>query len=350
LPNTGSTIDFASVPVSDPCLGCGSDGSNAGNDFGSSDNDLGSGSHGSVSSSGSGYSGGGHPGARAFIPNTFGDVSLRQEVSGRGGIPNFSTAEAPQVPQSGILDASFVDQSLGLIEDPALETEFGTFKRYGPEDGPVEVVSNAPVDGKAIAVLFRKGVRQSGTSWKSSFAGQDEATLSYNLFIPEDLDQEQVLWLPGLCGGNCPGGHGVPEAGFGGIFRLMPDDRMTLSLNYLRQPGEYWQDFPLNYAPIRGKWVTLKQRVKMNTPGQRDGQVHVWINDQEVLGLRGLELRKDASIKIDTLNFIVRYGKWEQQNGLPGHREVFAPKNDGVLFFDEIKVFNGNAGATNAGR
>ena len=52
-----------------------------------------------------------------------------------------------------------------------------------------------------------------------------------------------------------------------------------------------------------GTWATVEQHVRLNTPGQADGQVQVWLNGALVFEQTGLAFRSTSSLRIEARIF-----------------------------------------------
>jgi hypothetical protein len=117
------------------------------------------------------------------------------------------------------------------------------------------------------------------------------------------------------------------------MFR--PNNRITLYLYHMDQPTQYGQDFQLAHTFAYGQWHRITQRVKLNTPGQKNGEVQVWVGSKQVLFLQNLRFRTTDAVKIDRYYFSTFFG---------GDTSDWAPTKDEVLAFDRFKVADSAAG------
>lgn len=66
-------------------------------------------------------------------------------------------------------------------------------------------------------------------------------------------------------------------------------------------PGNFGSTFVSrpNFTPQTDRWYSYELMVKLNTPGQRDGRVAVWIDGTIVADFPNLRMRDTLSVKID---------------------------------------------------
>jgi hypothetical protein len=116
--------------------------------------------------------------------------------------------------------------------------------------------------------------------------------------------------LPGLYGGTVTAGRHIPDGtnGFstrymwrkgeaGEVYAYLPS-----SVSHGTSLGRNsWQ-----FAP--GQWTLTEQEVRLNTPGESDGSVTVWINGTQVFQQTGIVYRTTRNLKIDGLFFSTFFG------------------------------------------
>jgi hypothetical protein len=68
-----------------------------------------------------------------------------------------------------------------------------------------------------------------------------------------------------------------------------------------RTPGNFGSTFVSrpNFTPQTDRWYSYELMVKLNTPGQRDGRVAVWIDGNLISDFPNLRMRDTTSVKID---------------------------------------------------
>ena len=57
-----------------------------------------------------------------------------------------------------------------------------------------------------------------------------------------------------------------------------------------------------------GEWVTIAERVKLNSPEAHDGEVQIWINGELTIELKGIALRESLDSLIQGLHFQTFFG------------------------------------------
>lgn len=162
------------------------------------------------------------------------------------------------------------------------------------------------------------GPEQGGTGWRWPIGKHEAAELSYTLRFSEDFDFVKGGKLPGLCGGpeNVSGGR--PSDGTNGFSaRLMwrKDGRGEAYLYHKNQPEKYGHSFPFpeDFRFPTGKPFQVRLAVTMNTPGQRDGTLRVWITlpgqgERLVVEQTAMEWRNTDSFGVDGLYFETFHG------------------------------------------
>lgn len=81
--------------------------------------------------------------------------------------------------------------------------------------------------------------------------------------------------------------------------------------SHLGQSGFRWLDkVPLDvrFGERKGEWVMIETRVKLNTPGQNDGRITYWVNEDTVLDRSGVNLR--GAYTATTINVATIEGNW----------------------------------------
>ncbi len=156
-------------------------------------------------------------------------------------------------------------------------------------------VKLAPVDED-------EGTTQNGVgfTWQPhEIANATSACLSYSVFLADDFTFKEKGVLPGLFGAS-----DVTQ-----IDELSPDDAFAVRVGWgqagdagldVRRPASsgYWETPPRKTMWPVGRWVNIEQEVKLNTPGQDDGQLRLWFNGVLTIDRGGLPLRKSAQSEL----------------------------------------------------
>ncbi len=184
------------------------------------------------------------------------------------------------------------------------------------------------------------GPEEGGVGWRYPIARTDSAEVSYTLTFSQDFDWVKGGKLPGLCGGPESVTGGNPANGKNGFSaRLMwrADGQGEAYVYHMHQPGNYGESFafPSDFTFPTAASVSVRLRVALNTPGQRDGTLDVWIatpdtqTERHVLSRSDMQWRSDPSIAIDGLLFETFHG---------GGDKSWAPRRRSFTLFGDIMV------------
>src|ERR1700736_772997 len=138
----------------------------------------------------------------------------------------------------------------------------------------------------------------------------DQARLRYYVRFQPGFDFVKGGKLPGLYGGTVTSGGHIPNGtngfstrymwltgGAGEVYAYLPS-----SVDHGTSLGRgSWQFTP-------GQWTPIEQEVRLNSPGQADGSVTVWVNGTQVFQQSGMVYRTTRSLKIDGLFFSTFFG------------------------------------------
>jgi hypothetical protein len=80
-------------------------------------------------------------------------------------------------------------------------------------------------------------------------------------------------------------------------------------------------DMNLNFPGRGAKWMSLEMRVKLNTPGQSDGRITFWADDQVVLDRQNLNLR--GAYDQTTINVAMIDTYWNESSPVEGLRRWY---------------------------
>ena len=177
--------------------------------------------------------------------------------------------------------------------------------------------------GASPSASRRVGVKEGGAQLMGQLpSGPTERLyLRYFLRFPADFEFVKGGKLPGFYGGqNISGGH-IPDgtdgfstrfmwrtAGQGEVYVYMPSStRFGTSLGR----GSF------QFEP--GKWHCIEQQLSLNTPGQADGKVKVWLDSQPVFEQGALLFRTVPELRIEGVFFSTFFG---------GGDESWAPPRD----------------------
>jgi hypothetical protein len=210
----------------------------------------------------------------------------------------------------------------------------------GGEAGRFRIVESAG-HGRALEVLYPRGgvgPQQTGGQWLAQLPPRDSYELEYRVRFDARFDWRRGGKLPGLAGGSVPVGGNFDPDGFSSRYMWRDNGQLVVYLYWAGQASaarergrQYGVDLACGVTLERGRDYRLRQRVTLNTPGQADGVLEVWVDGRPVLKRTDL-LFRDAPAKrwqIDRFFFSTFHG---------GNDPTWAPKHDCTVEFDDFVV------------
>lgn len=247
------------------------------------------------------------------------------------------TTEAKTEPKpEAYLSVTFDAHESGLYKTETIKQDWRDLK-WDKIDGRGQIVETASADhGKALEILYPKGSvgpYEGGSQFVVNLPPAEEYALEYDFMMLDGFDFRKGGKMPGLTSGGSryTGGH-KPDEGEGWSARFMwkEEGKLILYLYSVGMKGKWGDVHYLKTAPVEpGKWYTIKQRIRINTPGQEDGSIVAWVNGEEVLHLENLLLRKAPKGKIDTFYFSTFHG---------GNTPDWGPENDCRMLYDNFRI------------
>lgn len=256
-----------------------------------------------------------------------------------------------------IYENSFESMPTGIVDDRAIKDAWNSRYAAGPDEGRVEILNGGPntYNGKGVKVTYPaygNKTAYSGATWETDFnLNAEDLYLSYWVKFDEDFDFVKGGKLPGLAGMTYfPGGENRFTA------RLMWREGGKLEFylhgfNMMNSQGEepyrvFWDDFGTHARVIPGKWHHIETRVKMNTPGQRDGRLQGWLDgvlmcdDTDNANMRAAG---EGATKINNLFFSTFFG------GSSSPVTQWQPKRDVYAYYDEFTISTARIGEDKPG-
>lgn len=266
-----------------------------------------------------------------------------------------------------LLDVNFDQRSQqaqsftgNVYSEDEISQDFGDLRfTNGVDEGRVRLVTGQQAYGGTGASLMVQypanstGPGEGGAQWIAEFDTDiEEAYLSYRVKFGDGFDFVRGGKLPGLAGGSAPSGNAPADGIRGWSGRMMwrtdftgvsgqPKQSVTQGISYAKhvnsgfeqdgrqEDNEYWTERNgSNTTMVSGVWYSIRQRVKLNTPGQRNGILQIWLDGRMVLDQRDIQFRNTANLKIDRLFFSTFFGGGDD----------WRSSKDEVTFFDDIKI------------
>ncbi|HEV7788961.1 MAG TPA: hypothetical protein VGP05_08110 [Pseudonocardia sp.] len=137
---------------------------------------------------------------------------------------------------------------------------------------------------------------------------KDTLTLRYQVRFQPGFEFVKGGKLPGLFGGTAGSGGEHREDGFSTRFMWRTGGAGEVYA-YLPEQQGYGDSLGRgSWTFSTGDWNQIAQHVELNTPGQANGSVTVWLNDSEVFHQSGLIYRSSADLHIDGVFFSTFFG------------------------------------------
>ncbi len=262
-----------------------------------------------------------------------GSVIWRVSISNAAtvkGDTNTATVEQRLLQDPNVLWVGTADSS------GSWKTPFGVAGE-GQSQNVAQVTPPTPWRGKALRVRSmgkdhpdsgdgRWGYDGRNTFAKMGISEQDEAYFRYYVWIPSNLKRQGKM--PGLQGhtGNIWGPNNGGDIGTGDwgtrtMWKALSDPNKIGMITYLNvlyaggapKPSGYSTSirYKANGADQvlnKGAWNYVEQRVKMNTPGQKNGIFEGWINGVKGVSLKDVEYRTHSGLHINQWNLVTFWG------------------------------------------
>lgn len=196
-----------------------------------------------------------------------------------------------------------------------------------PKDAPVRLVLavRLPVGsinpGNKTAPLGGMGFR-----WRPAGLSAEAACLTYHVFLPTDFDFNKGGKLPGLFGGDAPAGGKDVDGLSGFSARLMwrANGRGEVYAYIPGKPDGRGESIDRGaWVFPRGKWVRIEQEIVLNTPGEANGHLRIWIDGRLRLSRTDMRFRAARDLRISGVMVDIFYGGKT--------KEWAAPKDTAIL-------------------
>ncbi len=185
-------------------------------------------------------------------------------------------------------------------------SEWGVLDRVN-----VVKINHGPGTALAVDLAPRRSATQShgaGFEWGPQSAGPVAAACaSYAFKLDPQFDFAAGGRLPGLLGGPAGSDRTTPEAF---SARLVWDDAGRLSILSQAPGGARPLTNERHTAELpRGRWVSVDQEVILNTPGQSDGVLRVWLDGRLGFESHKVAFRTDAGAAVRGILAEVAYAR-----------------------------------------
>jgi len=228
------------------------------------------------------------------------------------------------------IEHSFTGAPLGVASVAYITETWNAQVQRGVAQGQVSIAEEA--GNRFMRVLYPEGLlADGGAQWNAFIGSTDEAVAEYRFRFEEEFEWTEGGKLPGLAGGSAAVGGNPQPDGFTARYMWGPTGTIFLYLYHSEQPGQYGQGIGLGGSTaVRGQWHTIRQRIKLNTPGEPDGVLQVWFDGNLVLDRQDMRWRREGtSWNIDKFYFSTFHG---------GNSDPYRPSRDNHIDFDDFRV------------
>jgi hypothetical protein len=172
---------------------------------------------------------------------------------------------------------------------------------------PVEQAPGTALEVKLAPVasdLAHSERNTNGVDFRWTPLGMKSATsvcLDYSVLVPEKFPfNDEGGAFPGVYGGPPPPAKTGPAERLAVRLQWTTDGKGIL---YAAPTGSAFRGINLTGFPLeRGRWMRVQQEVVLNTPGEANGIVRLWVDGDLVAEDKGIDLRKD---KADGINGVL---------------------------------------------
>ena len=183
---------------------------------------------------------------------------------------------------------------------------------------------------KGKGSVFNDPARAGGVSFRwdpRGMGGAESACLTYSIMLPEDFDFGSAGVLPGLYGGGANFNPKVASDGKNGfatrvVWAANGNGNINLQVptsdenNLSRLVG------PAHFELPKGRWVAIEQEIALNTPGQSDGILRLWVNGELQIEMLDVLWRKDARLTLSGVLSDISYGNVDSDASAPADTMV----------------------------
>jgi hypothetical protein len=267
--------------------------------------------------------------------NQFGKYSIASWLI-LGLLAAETAAQANPATPELLLAVDFSETPKGVYDEAQGRKEWPGMQWFALRDRGTIVADDDPRRGNCLRIAYPSGSvgpSQGGGQFRVNLPARDEYYLGYRVMFEADFDFRLGGKLPGLCGGRGnTGGQRPTGDGWSARYMWGREGRLVIYLYHMDQRSQYGDSVALGVHIERGRWYHLTQRIKVNSPGQRDGELQVWVDDREVLRRTDIRYRDVGSAQVDIFYFSTFHG---------GNSDAWAPRNDSFARFDDFRIAAG---------
>jgi hypothetical protein len=187
------------------------------------------------------------------------------------------------------------------------------------------------------------GGTNSGILFDQKFAESDEAVMQYRIKFGKDFVWASGGKLPGLAGGpgripvGCTQNLDTINNGFSARLMWRKNGNLVVYSYFPNrlEPRQGNCGIDYKFAQVEAdRWYTIRQYIKLNTPGQKDGLLRMEIDGEMGLDMNDVEYRGagKSNVRINDLIF-------HTYRGGGASDERFHSPNNEYIYMDDFKVW-----------
>jgi len=238
-----------------------------------------------------------------------------------------------------ILFSDFDSDPIGTYTTTDLANQWSATSSAGIEQGRVAIEAGENNNhGNVMRIKYeanKRGLGAGGVQWKTRIPSSDELYVSYWVKFQEGFDFVRGGKIPGLAGGTMNTGGKKPNGldGWSGRMMWRPIGEAVQYVYFPDQKNITGKDFPWDVNSqksfIPGKWHKVETRIKMNTPGIRNGVIQSWFDGELAVDEQSIRFRDVDTFAIDYFLFSTFFG---------GGDDTWATTKEEYTYFDNIIV------------
>ena len=248
-------------------------------------------------------------------------------------------APAPAQLSSDAISVGFEGHSNNTTYDYSAQSQDWDVAWSNQMDKYASVSTNEARSGNSSLKMDYPAHEQSNAGAKWQIAPQQEYYLSYWVKFDDNFDfdgnKHSGGKLPGLGQGDLASGGVKPNGdnGFTSRYMWREGGQATVYLYHMDMQNTWGDDVLLKgedgqdkyFEP--GTWHNMVQRVRVNDGGQANGEMDVWMDNEQVLDMDGLRFTNGQGI--DTMYFSSFHG---------GNGSDWWPEQEVSAYFDDFVV------------
>jgi hypothetical protein len=231
-------------------------------------------------------------------------------------------------------EVNFFNRSVGTYTESMMRSDWKmtNTSNNGVSEGRVKVVDTS--GNQVLQVKYPKGYADpanGGAQWKAPLPPRNEYYAEYQVMFSPNFEWVKGGKIPGLVGGTAPTGGANADRGLSARYMWRNNGKAILYLYWQGKTATHGQEIALGKNFSKGVWHTLKQRIKLNTPGSSNGIMQVWFDNQLVYSKSDYKFIKSGdNWQIDKFYFSSFFG---------GSAPRWSAVKDEYIFFDNFRIW-----------